>query len=449
MWFRRDLRLADNPALVAASESDSVTPLFVVDSKLFANAGGPRQNYLVAALQSLDASMGNGLVLRHGDPVIEVARLAKEIGATSVFATGDCSPIGIQRDRNVELALKQVGVAFRAVATPYAIAPGTVRNGSGNPYKVFTPFRNTWAAHCWPEPSGNASLTWRGAPEVQCDGYPEASSVTSGILDAIRATASEQSAHQRLEEFVNEWADSYVENRNLPAIDGTSRLSAALHFGILHPRQILAKLNRDPGANTVRSELAWREFYADVLWHQPTSAYQCLNPAMEAMECDTDARALSQFQAWCKGETGFPIVDAGMRQLLTTGWMHNRVRMITASFLVKDLHLPWQWGARHFMRHLIDGDTASNSHGWQWVAGSGTDASPYYRVFNPTTQSERFDPAGDYIRAYVPELSELSNSAIHAPTAKGGSAPLGYMYPVVDHDEERRESLRRYGLTKV
>ena len=191
----------------------------------------------------------------------------------------------------------------------------------------------------------------------------------------------------------------------------------------------------------LRVELAWREFYADVLFHHPDSGWTNLQRRMDAMPVDTDADARQRFRRWCDGTTGFPIVDAGMRELLGIGWMHNRVRMIVASFLVKDLHLPWQWGARHFMQHLVDGDLASNSHGWQWTAGTGTDAAPYFRIFNPTTQSEKFDPDGDYIRAWVPELAAVATAQIHAP---GSARPDGYPVPMVDHGAERQEALARY-----
>ncbi len=215
----------------------------------------------------------------------------------------------------------------------------------------------------------------------------------------------------------------------MPAAAGTSQLSADLRWGVVHPRQLLAELSPCKAHDTFAAELAWRDFYGDVLYRRPDSAWANLDARMDAMPIDTDDEARRRFAAWASGHTGFPIVDAGMRQLLATGWMHNRVRMITASFMVKDLHLPWQWGARHFMNHLIDGDLASNNHGWQWAAGTGTDAAPYFRVFNPTAQAERFDPDGDYTRRWIPEI-----------------ASSAYPAPMVDHAAERREALHRYGL---
>jgi deoxyribodipyrimidine photo-lyase len=239
----------------------------------------------------------------------------------------------------------------------------------------------------------------------------------------------ESAAADRWSAFVGGSLDRYEQLRDLPAVDGTSRLSAALRWGVMHPRQLLADLGPDRSHDVFATELAWRDFYADVLFRRPESAWANLNPRLDSMDLDTDPRARRRFEAWAAGRTGFPIVDAGMRQLLATGWMHNRVRMIVASFLVKDLHVPWQWGARHFMNHLVDGDLASNNHGWQWVAGTGTDAAPYHRVFNPTAQGDRFDPDGEFAARWIPELGTDS-----------------YPPPMVDHAVERIEALRRYRL---
>jgi len=251
--------------------------------------------------------------------------------------------------------------------------------------------------------------------------------------------------HRRWQEFVENGLESYDELRDLPGVDGTSRMSVALRWGLVHPCELIDDLAPTRPHEVFRSELAWRDFYADVLFHRPETAWHNLQPKMDAMPVDTDAAARSRLDAWMDGMTGYPIVDAGMRQLLAIGWMHNRVRMITASFLVKDLHLPWQWGARHFMRHLVDGDLASNNHGWQWTAGPGTDAAPYFRVFNPTSQSKRFDADGAYIRRWVPELADLAPAAIHEPGGSGrATRPEAYPPPMVDHAEERTEALARY-----
>jgi deoxyribodipyrimidine photo-lyase len=244
------------------------------------------------------------------------------------------------------------------------------------------------------------------------------------------------------ESFRDSALNGYAETRNNPDVNGTSQLSPYLRFGLVHPRSLLAELGDSKSHAVFRSELCWREFYADVLFHQPRTVWENLQSKMNKMTHDTGADAVARLDTWCKGETGFPIVDAGMKQMLATGWMHNRVRMIVASFLVKDLHLPWQWGAKFFMRHLVDGDIASNNHGWQWTAGTGTDASPYFRIFNPISQGERFDPQGTYVRQWIPELRELADDVVHSPWTLGMLNP--YIAPMVDHAEERIISLDRY-----
>jgi deoxyribodipyrimidine photo-lyase len=285
--------------------------------------------------------------------------------------------------------------------------------GAGTPYRVFTPFFRAWKSHGVEEP--------HAAPAK------------------VKLGATERDALDRLDEFAHGSLDHYADHRDLPAIEGTSRLSPAIRWGIVHPRTVIAATDRTH--DVFRSELAWRDFYADVLWHQPKSAWQSMQPKMRGIPNDEGALADQRFTAWAEGRTGYPIVDAGMRQLLEIGWMHNRVRMIVASFLVKDLHLAWQRGARHFMDHLVDGDLASNNHGWQWAAGTGTDAAPYFRIFNPTAQSKKFDPQGDYIRRYVPELADASAKEIHAPS---DPERFGYPHPIVDHAIERAETLRRF-----
>jgi deoxyribodipyrimidine photo-lyase len=249
--------------------------------------------------------------------------------------------------------------------------------------------------------------------------------------------------------FLGDRVDDYGEDRNRPDRDRTSRLSPHLKYGTIHPRQVLARLGRSGGATTFANELCWRDFYADVLFHRPESARRDDVDTMGGLRWDTGKRADERFVAWQRGETGFPIVDAGMRQLLAEGWMHNRVRMITASFLVKDLHIDWRRGARHFMRLLVDGDLASNQHGWQWTAGTGTDAAPFFRIFNPIAQGERFDPQGDYVRRFVPELRSIEGKAVHQPWKLGaddlfGSGSGAYPEPIVDHAAERKEALARF-----
>ncbi|KGM09479.1 deoxyribodipyrimidine photolyase, partial [Cellulomonas bogoriensis 69B4 = DSM 16987] len=262
----------------------------------------------------------------------------------------------------------------------------------------------------------------------------------------------ESAAHERWREFLDGGLARYGADRDRPDLDGTTRMSVHLKYGSVHPRTLLADVAAHPdrdteGARRLVTELCWREFYADVLWHDPDSAWSDLRPALVHMDYDdptTDPVAAERFTAWKEGRTGYPLVDAGMRQLLTEGWVHNRVRMVVASFLVKDLHVWWVHGARHFLEHLVDGDVASNNHGWQWVAGTGTDAAPYFRVFNPVTQGERFDPDGTYVRRHVPELRHLAGKAAHQPWRRGDGHAHGYPSQVVDHAEERREALDRY-----
>ena len=436
MWFRRDLRLHDNPALLAALEADEVVPVFVVDPALWTRSGPVRQAYLAASLRSLDRSMGGALVVRRGRPADELPRLVRHLGADSVHVAADFGPYGRRRDDQVESALAERDVPLVRTGSPYAVAPGTVRTGDGSGYQVFSPFHRAWEEVGRPDPAeAPRAPSWAS---LQGDGIPAAeppSGVT--LLEAGEAAALEQWVH-----FRDQHLDDYDDARDVPGGDGTSRMSTYLRWGEIHPRTLLADLarRRSAAARTYRKELAWREFYADVLWHRPDSARRDYRSTIAGMEYDDPGPG---FEAWKEGRTGFPVVDAGMRQLNATGFMHNRVRMIVASFLVKDLHVWWRHGASYFMERLADGDLASNQHGWQWVAGTGTDAAPYFRVFNPTTQGRKFDPDGDYVRRWVPELADLPANRIHEPQ----DVP-GYPAPIVDHAAERTEALARYERAK-
>ena len=434
MWFRRDLRLADLPALRLTAGEGDVVPLFVVDPA-FAATGAARRAYLAAGLHSLDDSIGGELVCRDGDPVDIVPAVAAEVGAAAVFVTRDHAPYGRRRDAAVGAALRDRGVEFHGVGSNYAIDPGTVTKADGGAYAVFTPFAKAWRAVGWPAPTTVPDVSWRGARSVPTDGVPAPPALPFSVRGA-----GEAAAHDRWDAFVPR-VDRYDVERDVVAVAGTSRMSAALRWGTVHPRQLLADLGPDRGSQTFAKELAWREFYADVLLREPRSAWHNLDRRLDAMPIDTDVDARRRFERWATGTTGFPFVDAGMRQLLATGFMHNRLRMVTASFLVKDLHLPWQWGAQHFLDHLVDGDLASNNHGWQWAAGTGTDAAPYFRIFNPTTQGERCDPDGDYVRRWIPELARIPGREVHTP---GARRPVDYPSPMVDHAAERLEALDRY-----
>lgn len=438
MWFRRDLRLSDNPALLDACADGDVLPLFVLDPALWGPAGPVRRAYLGASLRSLDGSLRQrqaGLSVVRGDPVRRVVDAAKEVGASRVHVAADFGPYGHRRDRAVEEALADAGIELVRTGSPYAVAPGRVTSGSGEPYKVFTPFSKAWADHGWRGPvDAPTGVSWLSLEEDTAE-IPD-----PALPDGVEVPeAGEAAAHRRWAEFLDRVAD-YDEDRDKPGVDGTSRMSVHLKWGEIHPRTLLADLSRlrSQGAATYRTELAWREFYADVLFARPETAREYLRPEFAKMAYDEPGEA---FEAWQRGRTGFPVVDAGMRQLRATGWMHNRVRMIVASFLVKDLHVEWQHGARHFMHWLVDGDLASNQHGWQWTAGCGTDAAPYFRVFNPTGQGRKFDPDGAYVRRWVPELADVEDP--HDPD-EATRREAGYPLPVVDHAEERKEALARW-----
>ncbi|MEJ7832935.1 MAG: deoxyribodipyrimidine photo-lyase [Nocardioides sp.] len=445
MWFRRDLRLGDNPALRDACDADAVLPLFVLDPALWGPAGPSRRAYLGASLRALDGQLRQRrtrLSMVRGDPVRRVVLAAKQVGATRVHVAADYGPYGHRRDQDVEQALADAGIELVRTGSPYAVAPGRVTKGSGDPYKVFTPFSKAWADHGWrapvEPPTGGSWLELDDTSDIPEPALPAG-------LDLPEA--GEAAALRRWADFMNRVTD-YHADRDKPGVDGTSHMSAHLKYGEIHPRTMLADLagRQGKGAATYRTELAWREFYADVLFQRPETARDYLRPEFAGMDY---ARPGRQLDDWKQGRTGFPIVDAGMRQLRATGWMHNRVRMIVASFLVKDLHLEWQHGARHFMHWLVDGDLASNQHGWQWTAGSGTDAAPYFRVFNPTTQGRKFDPDAVYLRRWVPELAGLPEGADPHEPSEADRKAVGYPEPMVDHLAERQVALDRYQEIKT
>lgn len=426
LWFRRDLRLGDSPALSAAAAADGdVLACYVLDPRLEASAGARRLQYLYDALRVLRDGLDGRLFVTRGRPEKRIPAIAKAIDASAVHISADFTPFGRRRDDAVATALGDI--PLEASGSPYLVSPGRVTKPDGRPYKVFTPFHRAWREHGWraPAASGPESAHWldpakvRGAVQIPDPGVE------------LDLPAGETAALHQWKSFVDNGLDTYADDRNRPDRSGTSRMSAHLKFGTIHPRTMAADLGRGQGAQAYLRELAFRDFYAAVLAEWPRSVWWNWNSAFDDMEVDDGPEAQKRFEAWKQGRTGFPIVDAGMRQLAETGWMHNRVRMIVASFLVKDLHLPWQWGASWFLDQLVDGDMANNQHGWQWVAGTGTDAAPFFRVFNPTTQGEKFDPDGSYVRRWVPEVDDD-----------------GYPAPIVDHATERKEALRRYaGLT--
>ncbi|HEY0717486.1 MAG TPA: deoxyribodipyrimidine photo-lyase, partial [Streptosporangiaceae bacterium] len=375
------------------------------------------------------------LVVRRGKPENVVPAVAREAGASSVHISADFGPYGRARDERVDGALT---VPLVRTGSPYAVAPGRVTKGDGTPFKVYTPFFRAWSDHGWRQPAKSRpeDVQWR---TVDGTGIPQDPDLPPGLA---LPDAGEEAALAAWDRFRRSHLSGYATGRNRPGLDHTSRMSPYLKWGSIHPRTILDSLGESD--STYRKEIAWREFYAAVLYFWPDSAREYFLPQMAKMPYATGQDADQAFRAWAQGRTGYPIVDAGMRQLLAEGWMHNRVRMIVASFLVKDLHIEWRHGARYFMRHLVDADLASNQHGWQWTAGTGTDAAPYFRIFNPVTQGSKFDPDGDYIRRYVPELRGLASKEIHEPWERGEGLPDGYPERIVDHATARNESLAAY-----
>jgi len=453
VWFRRDLRVGDQPTFLAAADAaDRALALFVLDPALVKPSGGARLTFLYRSLRALDEALGGRLLVVRGDPADVVPRVAEAVGAATVHVAGDFGPYGRRRDEAVEKALADTGHELVRTGSPYAVAPGRVRKADGEPFRVFTPFRRAWTEHGWRRPADTSAATVQWMDPAEKEGGPRAVAIPDDEpVDAELPDAGEAAARRRWAAFLSAAVQSYDDDRNRPDTEGTSRMSVYLKYGLVHPRTLLADLaeRRGKPVEVYRSELAWREFYADVLFHRPDSARQNYDKAFDALPVASGKAAEQAFDRWREGRTGFPIVDAGMRQLRAQAWMHNRVRMIVASFLVKDLHLPWWWGARHFMSLLVDGDLASNQHGWQWTAGSGTDAAPYFRVFNPITQGEKFDPDGDYVRRFVPELRGIRGKAVHQPWQLPGGPPEGYPEPMVDHKVERQEALDRYERVKA
>ncbi len=442
MWFRRDLRTEDLPALRAAAHAGGgqVVPLFVADPWLLRQSGPNRHRFLVEALTALDEELAGALVVRRGDPADVVTAAAAEAGARVVVATADFAPYGARRDQRVAARLAGADCRFLTVGSNYVAAPGTVHTAQGRSYRVYGAYRRAWRRQ-------HPSVLHRPAPAVRPVAL--ASDVSLAELVSVEPVrpgdglptwweglpmeeaptlppAGAAEARRRLERFVAEGrTERYADSRDVPGAPGTTGLSPYLRFGCLHPRTLLRALPPGPGAARLEEEVCWREFFADLLWDQPRSARENVQRWADRLAWDTGPGAEERFRAWATGRTGYDFVDAGMRQLLAEGWMHNRVRMVTASFLVKDLHLHWRWGARWFMWHLVDGDLASNQHGWQWVAGTGTDAAPFHRIMNPIVQQQRFDPTGIYVERFL-------------GGPKGADSE-----PIVDHAVERTEALRR------
>ena len=439
-WFRRDLRISDHPALVAAlSESDEIVPVFIIDSKLIERTGSNGLAYLAQSLQHLDASLDKKLQVIAGQPIDVLKKLQEKYNAQSVHISAEYEPVSAAQDAEIEKS----GIKLVRTGSAYAVAPGRVLKPSDQtPYRVYTPFYRAWLTHGWRKPEQKPKSIAAVTPDSDSRQFPDWK-VPTGVSIT---EAGEAAANERFKHFQKNGLDNYDEARNLAGIDGTSKMSAHLTWGEIHPRTLLAPLGQSKAHEVFRKEIAWREFYADVLFNNPHTETDYYAPQFAKMRYDKPGK---QFKAWCEGNTGYPFVDAAMRQLLAEGWMHNRTRMVVASFLVKDLHLEWQLGERFFREHLVDYDVASNAHGWQWTAGCGTDASPYYRVFNPVEQGKRFDENGDYVRKYVPELAHLNGSEIHEPWDVLDGYLKDYPQPIVNHATERLESLARLDEIKA
>jgi deoxyribodipyrimidine photo-lyase len=455
-WFRADLRLADNTALAAAAaRAGELGFLFVLDDALLASprVGAPRVRFLHGCLERLAAELarrGHRLVVRRGDPRREVPRAARECGAALVSWNRDTTPYAARRDGAVARALERAGVQVLAAKDRVVFESGELRTGAGGAFRVFTPFRNAWHARLAEAPPAEAGPLRLPAPLAALAGGGLPALAALGVANdgAELPTPGEAAARRRLAGFVDGPIGAYAQRRDLPAADGTSRLSHHLRFGTLSPRACVAAardaMAREPrlvaGARKWLDELVWREFYAAILEEHPRVLRESFRPEFERVRWNQDTVAYAR---WCEGRTGYPIVDAGMRQLARTGWMHNRVRMIAASFLVKDLLLDWRLGERWFLAKLVDGDPASNNGGWQWSASTGTDAQPYFRIFSPVAQGERFDPDGGYVRRFVPELCDVPAATIHRPWRARLLCP-GYPPPIVDHAERRVAALARF-----
>jgi deoxyribodipyrimidine photo-lyase len=460
-WFRRDLRSQDHAALYAALKaSDRVFCVFVFDTEILdklPDPGDRRVEFIRASVEELRRALeglGGGLEVVHGPARTEIPRLAAERRVEAVFANHDYDPAAVARDEAVAGALARNGVAWLTRKDHVVFEKDEVLTQAGRPYTVFTPYKNAWlkkleAFYLKGYPVAKyrgrlASARRRRLPSLADIGFEKTNLAELGI-------ATGMSGAQRLFADFRRRMDRYHERRDFPALKGPSYLSVHLRFGTLSVREAAraAWLSRSRGAAVWLSELIWRDFYHMILHHFPHVVTRPFRREFDALAFPNDAQL---FRAWCEARTGYPLVDAAMRQINQTGYMHNRLRMVTASFLVKDLLVDWRWGEQYFAEHLIDFDLAANNGGWQWAASTGCDAQPYFRIFNPVTQSRKFDPDGKFIRRYLPELAGCDDRSVHAPwlmtqeEQREAGVVIGrdYPAPVVDHDVQRKLALALY-----
>jgi deoxyribodipyrimidine photo-lyase len=475
VWFRRDLRADDHAALYhALRAARRVWCVFVFDRDILDALPrvDRRVEFIRDSLVALDGALatlapGAGLIVRHGWAADEIPRLAQALHVQAVYTNHDDEPAALARDAKVRGMLAEAGIALHTSKDHVVFERSELLTGSGKPYSVFTPYKNAWLKKLEPfflkaYPVEKHAASLAAPPAALRSAVPTLKEIgfQPTNLHTLKMPAGSAGAQALLADFMHR-IDDYEATRNFPAVKGPSYLSTHLRFGTVSIRTLARPAwqraqNPSPGAGVWLSELIWRDFYHQILHHHPRVVGACFKPDYDRIKWDHGAHADTLFAAWCEGRTGYPLVDAAMAQINQTGYMHNRLRMVVASFLTKDLGIDWRRGEAYFATHLNDYDLAANNGGWQWAASTGCDAQPYFRIFNPVTQSEKFDPAGKFIRRYLPQLAALPTKALHAPwlarpvdlLAAGLSLGRDYPLPVVQHDDARARTLARFGVLK-